>query len=80
MVIRTVDTYYVVVLAMGHLPALRLDELWDRFGVGTHFRQIAIHEIVKNIIEKALMLFRAVSGCDTVPSISSSATGKSQHG
>ena len=50
--IRTVDTY-VVVLAIGHFPALRLDELWVRFGVGTHFRQIAIQEIVKNVNEKA---------------------------
>ena len=52
LVIRTVDTY-VVVLAIGHSPALRLDELWVSFGVGTHFRQIAIQEIVKNINEKA---------------------------
>ena len=48
LVIRTVDTY-VVVLEIGHFPALRLDELWVRFGTGTHFRQIAIQEIVKNI-------------------------------
>ena len=52
LVIRTVDTD-VVVLAIGHSPALRLDELWVSFGVGTHFRQIAIQEIVKNVNEKA---------------------------
>ena len=52
LVIRTVDTD-VVVLAIGHSPAFRLDELWVRLGVGTHFRQIAIHEIVKNVNEKA---------------------------
>ena len=52
LVIRTVDTD-VVVLAVGHFPALRLGELWVRFGVGTHFRQIAIQEIVKNVNEKA---------------------------
>ena len=46
LVIRTVDTD-VVVLAIGHLPALRLDELWISFGVGTHIRKIVIHEIVK---------------------------------
>ena len=51
LVIRTVDTD-VVVLAIGHSPALRLDEIWVSFGVGTHFRQIAIHEIVKNVNEK----------------------------
>ena len=54
LVIRTVDTD-VVVLAVGHFPALRLGELSVRFGVGrpTHFRQIAIQEIVKNVNEKA---------------------------
>ena len=56
----------MVVLAIMHFPALLLDELWDRFGVGTHFRQIAIQEIVQNVNEK--MLFNAVSGCDTVSS------------
>ena len=44
LVIRTVDTY-VVVLAIGHFLALRLDELWVRCGVGTRFRLIAIQEI-----------------------------------
>ena len=52
LLIRTVDTD-VVVLAIGHFPALRHDELWVRFGVVTHFRQIAIQEIVKNVNEKA---------------------------
>ena len=47
-VIRTVDTG-VVVLAIRPFPALRLDELWVSFGVSTHFRQIAIHEIVKKM-------------------------------
>ena len=45
LVIRTVDSN-VVVLAIGNFPALGLDELWVIFGVGTHFRQIAIQEIV----------------------------------
>ena len=53
-IIRTIDTD-VVVLAIGHFLALRLDELWVSFGVGTRFRQIAIHEIVKNVNEKLLM-------------------------
>ena len=35
-IIRTVDTD-VVVIAIGHFLALRLDELWVSFGVGTHF-------------------------------------------
>ena len=52
LVIRTVDTD-VVVLAIGHSAALRLNELCVRFGLGTHFRQIAIQEIVKNVNENA---------------------------
>ncbi len=66
-IIRTVDTD-VVALAIEHFPALRLDELWVSFGVGTHFRQIAIHEIVKNVNETAIMFLRAINGCDTVSS------------
>ena len=76
-VIRTVDTY-VVALAIEHFPALRLDELWITFGVGTHFRQIAIHEIVKNVNEKAMIFFHAINACDTVSSFLG--CGKSQHG
>ena len=66
-VIRTVDRD-VVALAIEHFPALRLDELWVSFGVGTHFRQIAIHEIVKNVNERAMMFLHAINGCDTVSS------------
>ena len=65
----------MVVLAIGHSPALRLDELWVRFGVGTHFRQIAIQEIVKNVNEKAYMLSVGATLC-----LAASATEKSQHG
>ena len=57
-IIRTVDTD-VVVLAIG---------IYWHFGIGTHFRQIAIHEIVKNVNEKVLMFFHTISGCDTVSS------------
>ena len=67
-VIRTVDTD-VVALATEYFPALRLDELWVSFGVSTHFRQIAIHEIVKNVNEKAMkamMFLHATNWCDTV--------------
>ena len=67
MIIRTIDTD-VVVFAIGHFLALRLDELWVSFGLGTHLRQIAIHDIVKNVNEKVLMFFHAISGCDTVSS------------
>ena len=60
-VIRNVDTD-VVALAIEHFPAPRLGELWVSFGVGTHFRQIAIHEIAKNVNEKAMMFFHAING------------------
>ena len=63
-IIRTVETD-VVVLAIRHFLELRLNELWVSCGVGTHFRQIAVHEIVKYVNEKVLMFFHAVSGCDT---------------
>ena len=76
-IIRTVDTD-VVALEIEHFPALRLDELWVRFGVGTHFRQIAIHEIVQNVNEKAMMFLHAINGCETVSSFLG--RGKSQHG
>ena len=52
LVIRTVDTD-VFVRAIGNFPILRLDELLVRFGVATHFRQIAIQEIITNVNEKA---------------------------
>ena len=66
-VIRTVDTD-VVAYAIEHFPAILLDELWVSFGVGTHFRQIAIHEIVKNVNEKAMTFLHAINWCDTVSS------------
>ena len=77
LVIRTVDTD-VVVLAIGHFPALRLRELWVRFGVGTHFRQIAIQEIVKNVNEKALC--SSILSVGATLCLAASATKKSQHG
>ena len=66
-VIRTVDTD-AVSIAIEHFPALRLDEFWVRFGVCTQFRQTVIHEIVKNVNEKAMMFLHAINGCDTVSS------------
>ena len=67
----------MVALAIGHSPAHRLGELWVRFGVGTHFRQIAIQEIVKNVNEKACssMLSVGATLC-----LAASAMDKSQHG
>ena len=76
-VIRTIDTD-VFVFAIGHFLALRLDELWVSFGLGTHLRQITIHEIVKNVNEKILMFFHA-SVVATL-CLATSAAGRSQNG
>jgi hypothetical protein len=68
--ILTVDTD-VVVLAVAHFHAIPVDELWVSFGVGNHFRHFAIHAIANNLKReksKALLLFHALSGCDTVSS------------
>ena len=68
----------VLVLAIGHSPALRLDEIWVRVGVGTHFRQIAIQEIVKMSMKKhrcSSMLSVGATQC-----LAASATKKSQYG
>ncbi len=77
MVIRAKDTD-VVALAIEHFPALRLDELWVSFGVGTHFRQIAIHEIVKMSMKNQWRSSMRSMGATLC--LASSAAGKSQHG
>ena len=65
--IRTVDTD-IVVLAVGHVQSLNVDELWVDFGVRNHRRYIAAHALANILNEKAkaLMLFHAITGCDTV--------------
>ena len=67
--IRTVDTD-IVVLAIAHFQSLDIDELWICYGVGKHFRYIAAHTIATLMKEraKALMMFHALTGCDTVSS------------
>ena len=67
--IRTVDTD-IVVLAVGHVQSLDIEELWICFGVGKHYRYIAAHAIANFLQEKAkaLMMFHALTGCDTVSS------------
>ena len=60
-----------IVHLVGHSPALRLDELWVRFVVGTHFRQIAIQ---KHSCSSMLVSVGATR-C-----LAASATEKSQHG
>ena len=69
--VRTVDTD-VLVLAVAVLQQLREHErleLWVAFGTGTHLRYIATHEIFRSLgpqVSKALPVFHAFTGCDTV--------------
>ncbi len=71
MLIRTVDTD-VVVLAISvvqHLPAGT--ELWLAFGVGKGFRYLPAHEMAAGLgpqKARALPMFHAQTGCDTVSS------------
>ena len=65
--IRTVDTD-IVVLAIGHIQSIDIEELWICFGVGKNYRYIPAHTIADLLKEraKALMMFHALTGCDTV--------------
>ena len=70
-VIRTVDTD-VVVLAVSVVQELQPeDELWLAFGTGRSFRYLAAHEIAAGLGRekaRALPMFNALTGCDTVSS------------
>ena len=46
--IRMVDTD-VVVLVIANASKLELQELWIAFGVGNHFRYVAIHKITTSL-------------------------------
>ena len=66
--IRTVDTD-VVVLAVSSAKRLSNTEVWIAFGTGKSFRFIAAHEIARALGPdrcKALPVFHAFTGCDTV--------------
>ena len=65
---RTVDSD-VVVLAIHWFESLGLSELWICFGSGKKIRDIPIHVLSSQIGDarcKALILFYALTGCDTV--------------
>ncbi len=68
--IRTVDTDVVVLAVMVSQTSLPADgELWIAFRAGKHFRYIAAHEIATSLgpdKSKALPMFHALTGCDTV--------------
>ena len=68
--IRTVDSD-VVVLAVYAFAQLTssLNELWEAFGTGRHYRMIPAHKMCAAIgLDKclALPMFHAFTGCDTV--------------
>ncbi|KAK3703668.1 hypothetical protein QZH41_011790 [Actinostola sp. cb2023] len=69
--LRTVDTD-VLILAVAVLSQLSehaRPELWLAFGTGNHLRYIAAHEISSSLgpqTSKALPVFHAFTGCDTV--------------
>lgn len=69
--IRTVDTD-VVVLAVSLAQELQPeDKLWLAFGTGQSFRYVAAHEIAAGLGRekaRALPMFHALTGCDTVSS------------
>ena len=70
-VIRTVDTD-VVVLAVSVVQELQPEnELWLAFGTDRSFRYLAAHEIAAGLGRekaRALPMFHALTGCDTVSS------------
>ena len=72
--VRTVDTD-VVVLAITFWVEIARESLRIAFGVGKHFRCIAVHEVANALGPQkliALTFVHAVTGCDTV----SAFTGK----
>ena len=68
--IITVDTD-VVVIALRHFFTLNLEELWIEFGVDKYRRYIPIHTCAETFgrkLRSSLMLWHALTGCDTVSS------------
>ena len=69
--IQTVDTD-VVVLAVAAAQGLKAgDELWLAFGTGKSLQYLAAHEILAELRPekaRALLVFHALTGCDTVSS------------
>ena len=66
--IRTVDTD-LLVLAVASFDKIKPDELWVILGIGSHFRNIAIHELMAKMDSRycnSLPIFHAFTGCGTV--------------
>ncbi|KAG7160899.1 hypothetical protein Hamer_G007673 [Homarus americanus] len=71
--IRTVDTDVVVWVVSVVQGMHREDELWLAFGTGKSFRYLAAHEMAACLGPKkvrALPMFHALTGCDSVYSFS----------
>ena len=67
--IRTVDSDLVIIAIALFLQIENLSHLWIGFGKGKHYYDIAVHDIARKLgKDKAysLLLFHAISGCDTV--------------
>jgi hypothetical protein len=68
--IHTVDSD-VVIISVGHFHDLHIEELWISFGVGNHFHHIPVRAITNSLQaknSKAMMIFHAIGGCDSVSS------------
>ncbi len=66
--IRSNDTD-VIVLAVSAFNTIRAERLWVAYGTGKTFKYLPIHVIAQSLSEeeaKALPLFHALTGCDTV--------------
>ena len=66
--IRTVDTD-LLELAVALFDKIKPDERWVILGTGSHFRNIAIHELMAKMDSRycnSLPIFHAFTGCDTV--------------
>ena len=66
--IRTVDTD-VFVLAVSQMERIPEREVWLAFGTGRQFKYYPIHEIAVSLgpqKSRALPVFHAITGCDTV--------------
>ena len=70
--IRTVDTD-VLVLAVAAFQFLQLQELWIAFGTKHNLKYIPVHSIAETLGDeksKALPMFHALTGCDSVSAFS----------
>lgn len=66
--IRTIDTD-IVVLAVSEVKDMDIDEMWIAFGMGKHYRFLPVHDIAVQLEAdkcRALPMFHAITGCDTV--------------